>query len=114
MGDRHPGLKRDPARDLRVRDVEPMPIVDKTKPFLAMNETTVCTVELTDRSGAKRGAVAIGFSRHDLAHGYVTYSAIDEAEAIVALIRNAIDDAKRIEAGEPCLAVPGIAPQRKH
>ena len=77
-----------------------MPILDKTQPFVSMNESAVCTVETRDQSGAKRGAVALGLSRHDFNHGYVVYQTIEEAEAIVALLRLAIADARRVEAGE--------------
>lgn len=109
----HPGRK--PSDDqLVMGNVELMPILHRIKQLLSLNESTVCTVETTDRGGRRRGAVAWGVSRHDLDHGFVVYHSIDEAEALIALLRNAIDDARRIEAGQPPLAPEGIAPPSKH
>lgn len=113
MVDRHPHA---PGREspLVMSEIEWMPIVDRTLPFIAMNESTVCTVETSDRAGKKRGAVALGLARHDMSSGCAVYQSIAEAEAIVALLKNAIADAKRIEAGETPLAPDGIAPPVKH
>lgn len=97
-----------------MNEVEELPILDKVKPFVSMNESVVCTLETRDRSGAKRAGIAIGLSRHDLNHGYVVYQTVEEAEAIVALLRAGIADARRIEAGEQPLAPAGIEPQARH
>jgi hypothetical protein len=86
---------------------ERMPILGRLKTFHSWNETTVCTVETRDRSGATRGAIAIGFSNHGRSDGVTTYSTIEEAEAVVVLLQNAIDDARRIERGEAPLAQEG-------
>jgi hypothetical protein len=114
MADRHPQAGRRTDSPLVMAEVEHMPILDRTKPFVAMNESTVCTVETSDKAGAKRGAVALGLSRHDLGHGFVVYQTIEEAEAIVVILGNAIADAKRIEAGEQPLAPAGRQPPVKH
>lgn len=104
---RHPKGKGD---GLVVDAVQCMPCVGQVKLFHSWNETTVATIETTDRAGAKRAGVAIGFSKHDRTDGVATYSTIAEAEALVALIQNAILDARRIEAGEPALAPAGVEP----
>lgn len=111
--DAHPELGKRSRPALRVAEIVQLPILTKTKPFLAMNESTVCTAELTDEGEAKRGAVALGMSRHDLPHGFVVFQSIEEAEAIVALLNIAIVDAKRIEAGLVPFAREGIAPPVK-
>jgi hypothetical protein len=112
MADRHPNAAGDSP--LVMGRIEHMPIVGRMKPFSTMNESVVATVETQDTTGATRGAVAFGISRHDLPHGFVVYQTIVEAEAIVALLQNAIDDAKRIEAGIPPLAPLSDAPPVKH
>lgn len=112
MADRHPGARG--ASPLVMPQIERMPIVDKVKLFSSMNESVVCTVETHDTAGNKRGAIAFGVSRHDLPHGFAVYQTIVEAEAIVAMLQNAIDDAKRIEAGIAPLAPISDAPPVKH
>lgn len=87
-----------------VNAIESMPILGNVKQFHTWNETTVCTVACEGR----RGAVAIGFSKHGRADGVATYSSIEEAKLIVALIVNAISDAERIERGEAPLAALGM------
>lgn len=113
MGGRHPGA-RSAESPLFIGEVESMPIVGRVKPFLTMNETTVCTVETPDETGRTRGAIALGISHHTLDHGFVVYQSITEAEAVVALLQNAIADARRIEAGEVPLAPAGVEPPVKH
>lgn len=112
--DAHPELGKRERPSLRMGELEVMPILSRSIPFLAMNESTVCTVETVDVAGAKRGAIALGISRHDLPHGFVVYQSVDEAEAMIGLMRNAIDDAKRIEAGTQPVAIEGRDPPVKH
>lgn len=99
---------------LIVGEVEAMPICGTTKPFLMMDQSVICTVETKDLSGAPRGAVAIGLSHSAMPSGFATYASIGEAEAIIVLIQNGIDDAKRIEAGQQPYAPEGIQPPVKH
>jgi len=87
-----------------------MPCCGVVKAFHAWNETTVATIETKDCSGRDRAGVVIGFSRDDRSDGVATYSTIEEAEAFLQLVRNAIDDAKRIEAGQAPLAQEGRTP----
>lgn len=109
----HPAAKgKGPA--LVMGQVERMPILGRMKPFLTMNEATIATVETVDSTGAKRGAIAYGISHDSLDHGFVTYSTIEEAEAIVALLQAGIADAKRIEAGETPLAPISTEPPVRH
>tara|TARA_R110000782_G_scaffold51433_2_gene110832 strand:+ start:243 stop:569 length:327 start_codon:yes stop_codon:yes gene_type:complete len=86
--------------------VELMPILGRTKLFHTWDETTVCTVECE----GNRGAIAIGFSKHNRDDGVATYSTISEAKVIVTLIQNAIADAERIERGVAPLAHEGRNP----
>lgn len=113
MADRHPNPP-DRERPLVMGPAERMPILDTVKTFSTMNESVVCTVETHDRAGNKRGAIAFGLSRHDLPIGFAVYQTIVEAEAIVALLQNAIADAKRIEDGIAPLAPISDAPPVKH
>jgi hypothetical protein len=113
MADRHPKAP-DRESPLVMGPAERMPILDTVKTFSAMNESVVCTVETHDRAGNKRGAIAFGISRHDLPVGFAVYQTIVEAEAIVALLQNAIADAKRIEDGIAPLAPISDAPPVKH
>ncbi len=113
MVERHPNA---PDRDspLVMGVAQRMPILDMVKTFSTMNESVVCTLETHDRAGQKRGAIAFGISRHDLPVGFAVYQTIVEAEAIVALLQNAIADSKRIEAGIAPLAPISDAPPVKH
>lgn len=112
MADRHPKARG--SSPLVMGRVARMPIVDTVKPFISMNESVVCTVETHDTSGAKRGAIALGISRFNIQHGYVVYQSIPEAETLIALLQNAIDDARRIEAGIAPLAPVTDVPPVKH
>jgi len=112
MANRHP--KASDTSSLVMSQIEKMPILDTVKDFHALNESTVCTVETYDQAGNVRGAIALGLSRHDLPHGFVVYQSIAEAEAMVVLLQNGINDAKRIEAGIAPLAPAGITPPVKH
>lgn len=109
-----PDSRQNNPRTLIVGMVEQMPICGTTKQFLMMDQSVICTVETKDLSGANRGAVAIGLSHTDMPHGFATYSSIAEAEALVVLIQNGIDDAKRIEAGQQPYAPEGIQPPSQH
>lgn len=107
---RHPGANQPRGEALAVGAIEEMPIVGKVKSFHTWNETTIATIETTDRGGRNRGGIAIGFSRHDRCDGVATYSTIEEAEILIQLLRSAIDDAIRIEAGQAPLAQEGRIP----
>lgn len=110
MSARHPQANG-PAREaLVVGPVEHIPICGQVKSFHTWNETTVCTIETVDASRRRRGGIAIGFSKHGREDGVATYSTIAEAEALLALLGNAIADARRIEAGQPTHARPGREP----
>lgn len=109
MKDHHPRLQAS-DRMLCPGAANAMPILGAQKVFYTWNESTVCTVELADVGGSKRGAIAVGFSNHDLNHGVATFSSIDEARAMVALLQNAIADAERIERGEVPIALDMNAP----
>lgn len=97
---------------LIVGNIENMPILGRMKQFFHMDESTICTVETKDRAGNTRGAVAFGMSHHAISIGYVIYSQIDETEAIIALLQNAVIDAKRIEAGLAPFAQEGMPTQQ--
>lgn len=51
----HPTL-RDRPTTLIIGAIETMPIIGSLKRFHAMDESTVCTVETQDKSGATRDA----------------------------------------------------------
>lgn len=93
---------------LIVGAIEQMPILGQMKGFYIWNELTVCSIETTDSTGAKRGGVAIGFSQSHRAQGVATISSIKEAEVLIQLMQNAVDDAKRIEAGQQPYAEEGV------
>ena len=98
---------------LVVNPVEVMPSLDETKPFVIADYTTICTLKTQDVAGRTRGAIAFGIARRNTPMGVATISTIEEAKAIVELLKNGIADAERIERGERPLAPEGRTPPRR-
>jgi hypothetical protein len=89
-----------------------IPTVHGYKNCHSWDELTVLTAEVPDEDNKVRGAVTMAMSKNGRPDGVATFSTIEEAETIIQLIQNAIDDAKRIERGEATLAQEGIPTQQ--